>query len=100
MTLKNLTRPDLADAVLREIGLSHIESADLVDSVFNHISNAVVGGDDVKLTGFGTFTVREKAARMGRNPKTNEPAQIDARRVLTFRPSAMLKARLEQIHEA
>ena len=89
-----LTRMDLNEAVFREVGLSRNESADLVESVLNHISDAMVKGEQVKISSFGTFSLRDKSARVGRNPKTGDEAQIAPRRVLTFRPSHLLKDRV------
>lgn len=91
MADKTLTRMDLADAVHRQVGLSRNESADLVESVLGHVSDALVSGEAVKISSFGTFSVREKAARVGRNPKTGEEVPIHPRRVLTFRPSHLMK---------
>ena len=92
---KTLTRMDLSEAVFREVGLSRNESADLVESVLQHMSDALVSGEQVKISSFGTFSVRDKAARVGRNPKTGEEIPISARRVVTFRPGQKLKARVE-----
>ncbi|MGR3271853.1 integration host factor subunit alpha [Thalassococcus profundi] len=91
---KTLTRMDLSEAVFREVGLSRNESAELVESVLTHMSDALVGGEQVKISSFGTFSVREKAARVGRNPKTGEEVPIQPRRVLTFRPSHLMKDRV------
>ncbi|MFN3260060.1 MAG: integration host factor subunit alpha [Pikeienuella sp.] len=91
---KTLTRADLSEAVYRAVGLSRNESADLVESILQHISNAVVAGETVKISSFGTFSVREKGARMGRNPKTGEEVPIEPRRVLVFRPSHILKDKI------
>lgn len=91
---KTLTRMDLSEAVFREVGLSRNESAQLVESVLNHIGDALVDGTTVKISSFGTFSVREKTARVGRNPKTGDEAPIPARRVLTFRPSHLMKDRV------
>ena len=93
---KTLTRSDLSEAVYREVGLSRTESADLVESILAHLSNALVEGDTVKISSFGTFSVREKGARMGRNPKTGEEVPIEPRRVLVFRPSHILKDRINE----
>ena len=93
---KTLTRSDLSEAVYREVGLSRNESSDLVESVLAHLSNALVDGDTVKISSFGTFSVREKGARMGRNPKTGEEVPIDPRRVLVFRPSHILKDKINE----
>ena len=89
-----LTRMDLSEAVFREVGLSRNESADLVEAVLGHISDALVTGEQVKISSFGTFSVREKSARVGRNPKTGEEVPIQPRRVLAFRPSHLMKERV------
>lgn len=94
MSDKTLTRMDLSEAVFREVGLSRNESAQLVESVLGHMSDALSGGDTVKISSFGTFSVRDKAARVGRNPKTGEEVPISPRRVLTFRPSHLMKDRV------
>ncbi|RYH03234.1 integration host factor subunit alpha [Salipiger sp. IMCC34102] len=91
MSDKTLTRMDLSDAVYEQVGLSRNESAELVESVINHISDALVDGEQVKISSFGTFSTRDKAARIGRNPKTGEEVPILPRRVLTFRPSHLMK---------
>jgi len=91
---KTLTRMDLSEAVFREVGLSRNESAQLVESVLNHMSDALVRGEQVKISSFGTFSVRDKTARIGRNPKTGEEVPIQPRRVLTFRPSHLMKDRV------
>ena len=89
-----LTRSDLSEAVYREIGLSRNESAEMVETILERISEALVRGDNVKISSFGTFVVREKGARMGRNPKTGEEVPIEPRRVLVFRPSHIMKDRV------
>ena len=94
MTDKTLTRMDLADAVHEEVGLSRNESADLVEAVLTHMSDALASGDSVKISSFGTFSIRDKAARIGRNPKTGEEVPITPRRVLSFRPSHLMKDRV------
>jgi integration host factor subunit alpha len=94
MSQKTLTRMDLSEAVFREVGLSRNESADLVESVLDHMSDALVNGEQVKISSFGTFSIRDKAARIGRNPKTGEEVPINPRRVLTFRPSHLMKERV------
>jgi len=91
MAEKTLTRMDLSEAVFREVGLSRNDSSQLVESVLEHMSDALVQGDSVKISSFGTFSVRSKAARVGRNPKTGEEVPIHPRRVLTFRPSHLMK---------
>ena len=94
MSEKTLTRMDLSEAVFNEVGLSRNDSAQLVESVLGHMSDALVKGQQVKISSFGTFAVREKAARVGRNPKTGEEVPIHPRRVLTFRPSHLMKDRV------
>ena len=96
MSEKTLTRMDLSEAVFREVGLSRNESADLVENVLNQVSDALVRGEQVKLSSFGTFSVRDKNARVGRNPKTGQEAPIPPRRVLTFRPSHLMKERVAE----
>lgn len=91
MSEKTLTRMDLSEAVFREVGLSRNESADLVELVLAHMSNALAAGDSVKISSFGTFSVRAKTARVGRNPKTGDEVPISPRRVLSFRPSHLMK---------
>lgn len=95
MAGNTLTRSDLSEAVYREIGLSRNESSELVESILKRISDALVGGETVKISSFGTFAVREKGARIGRNPKTGEEVPISPRRVLVFRPSHILKERVD-----
>ena len=94
MREKTLTRMGLSEAIFREVGLSRSDSAQLVDSALRHISDALVRGEDVKLASFGTFSTRNKQARVGRNPKTGEEAPIPPRKVLTFRPSRLMKHRV------
>jgi integration host factor subunit alpha len=94
MSDKTLTRMDLSEAVFRELGLSRIESSDLVESVLKHMSDALAAGDMVKISSFGTFAVRDKNARVGRNPKTGDEVPISPRRVLSFRPSHLMKERV------
>jgi integration host factor subunit alpha len=85
---------DLSEAVFREVGLSRNESAQLVETVLEEMSDALVRGEQVKISSFGTFSVRSKSARIGRNPKTGEEVPINPRRVLTFRPSHLMKDRV------
>lgn len=94
MAGKTLTRMDLSDAVFREVGLSRNESAQLVEKLLEYMSDALVRGEPVKISSFGTFSVRDKTARVGRNPKTGEEVPIQPRRVLTFRPSHLMKDRV------
>jgi integration host factor subunit alpha len=85
---------DLSEAVFREVGLSRNDSAQLVESVLQHLSDALASGDTVKISSFGTFSIRDKTARVGRNPKTGDEVPISPRRVLTFRPSHLMKDRV------
>lgn len=94
MSEKTLTRMDLSEAVYREVGLSRNESAHLVESVLDLMSDALVKGETVKISSFGTFTVRAKNRRIGRNPKTGEEVPIEPRRVLVFRASHIMKDRI------
>jgi integration host factor subunit alpha len=91
---KAVTRVELYDAVYRKVGLSRSESSALVELVLKEISDSVAGGKIVKLSSFGTFTVRKKGERMGRNPKTGVDAPISPRRVLVFKASAIMKQRI------
>ena len=91
------TRSTLSEAVYRNVGLSRNESAALVDSVFNEISKSLIGGKDVKISSFGTFIVRNKKERVGRNPKTGEEVAITARQVVTFRSSNVLKSEVAEL---
>jgi len=91
MTGHTITRADLAEAVYEEVGLSRNESSDLVETVLEEMSQALVSGDNVKISSFGSFSVREKSQRVGRNPKTGVEVAILPRRVLVFRASHVLK---------
>jgi integration host factor subunit alpha len=87
---KTITRLDLTEAVYREVGFSHSECADLVDSVLEELSKALEKGESVKLSSFGSFKVRQKKQRVGRNPKTKVEVPITARRVVTFHSSNIM----------
>ena len=91
MTGNTVTRADLAEAVFREVGLSRNESAKLVESVLGLITNSLAQGETVKISSFGSFSVRSKGQRIGRNPKTGEEVPILPRKVLVFRASHVLK---------
>ncbi len=91
---RTLTRADLADAVVRKIGLPRNESQEMVELVLGEISVTLSRGEGVKLSSFGSFGVREKGERMGRNPKTGEEVPITPRRVLVFRASNIMKSRI------
>jgi integration host factor subunit alpha len=94
MAGNTVTRSDLSEAVYREIGLSRNESAEMVETILTRIGQSLVKGESVKISSFGTFNVRDKAERVGRNPKTGEEVPILPRRVLTFRPSHLMKDRV------
>ena len=87
-----MTKADIVEAVYDKLGgYSKRESAEIVETVFNTLKDTLSKGEKVKISGFGNFVVREKKARMGRNPQTDQPIEISARRVLTFKPSQVLK---------
>ncbi|MBA3053912.1 MAG: integration host factor subunit alpha [Sphingomonadales bacterium] len=90
-SMSTLTRADLADAINRKLGFSRAESLELVESLLRHMCDALAEGENVKISGFGTFLLRDKAERVGRNPKTGVEVPITPRRVMTFRASQMLK---------
>lgn len=87
-----VTRADLSEAVHKKAGLTRAESADLVDQILDEISHAFVRGEEVKLSGFATFSVRDKNERLGRNPKTGETKAISPRTVISFKASNLLKS--------
>ena len=89
-----VTRAQLAETIYAQVGLSRNDSADLLETVLERMSRALEAGDSVKISGFGTFSVRQKGRRVGRNPKTGVEVPILPRRVLTFRPSQVLKAQV------
>jgi integration host factor subunit alpha len=91
---RTITRADLADAVYRAVGLSRAESADMVEAVLAEISETIVQGSSVKLSSFGSFLVRAKGERVGRNPKTGIEVPIAPRRVIVFKASNVMKARI------
>ena len=90
-----LTKADMAEMLFEELGLNKREAKELVEIFFDKIVAALEKGEDVKLSGFGNFILREKKQRPGRNPKTGEEIPISARRVVTFRPGQKLKTRVE-----
>ena len=94
MTGKTVTRTDLSEAVYQKVGLSRAESARLVEGVSGEISDTLAAGEDVKLSGFGSFLLRSKGERVGRNPKTGVEVPIAPRRVLTFRASQIMRERI------
>lgn len=91
----SLTKADIADRLFEEVGLNKREAKEFVDAYFETIRTALEDGDNVKLSGFGNFQLREKKQRPGRNPKTGEEIPISARRVVTFRPGQKLRSRVE-----
>ena len=97
MAANTITRADLGEAVYEEIGLSRNDSARLVESVLAEVCDALVDGENVKISSFGSFMLRNKGERTGRNPKTGEEVPISPRRVLVFRPSNILKERLNRM---
>ena len=86
-----MTKADLVEAIHTKVGFSKKESADIVEMVFDTMKETLEGGEKIKISGFGNFEVRDKRARVGRNPQTGEVIEISARRVLTFKPSQVLK---------
>jgi integration host factor subunit alpha len=93
---KTVTRADLTEAVIREVGLPRNESAELVENVIQEIEACLERGEQVKISSFGTFSVRQKRERVGRNPKTGETVPIAPRRVIGFRPSNIMKDRINE----
>jgi integration host factor subunit alpha len=94
MDQRTITRADLSEAVFQEVGLSRNESADLVEVILAEIAGALARGETVKISSFGSFTVRDKGQRIGRNPKTGQEVPILPRRVLVFRASNVLKSKI------
>ena len=100
MRYGTLTRSGLVEAVTEKVDVSKTEAAELVESVLREIADSLVEGEQVKLSSFGTFGVREKAERIGRNPKTGEEAKICRRRVLSFKPSNIMKQHVNEMNLA
>ena len=94
MSNRTITRAQLSEAVYQEVGLSRNESADLLESVLGMITDSLASDETVKISSFGSFSVRSKGQRIGRNPKTGEEVPILPRKVLVFRPSQVMKARI------
>lgn len=94
MSGRSVTRAELARAVYEAVGLSRVESAELVDAVIDETVGALVRGEDVKISGFGSFVLQDRPERPARNPRTGEAATVSARRAAAFRPSNKLKARM------
>lgn len=99
-TSETLTRAEIVEAIHGEIGLARVDAQRMVEAILASISDALADGQNVKVSGFGTFLLHDKSARVGRNPKTGTEAQITARRVVTFRPSESLKGRIAKISVA
>ena len=97
MSTGTLTRADLAETINRKMGLSRADSLELVEAILSHMCDALSHGENVKISGFGTFVLRDKAERVGRNPKTGVEVPITPRRVLTFRASQMLKEQVSTV---
>jgi len=93
-SIGTLTRADLAESINRRVGLSRADSLEMVESILTHMCSALADGQNVKISGFGTFLLRDKAERVGRNPKTGIEVPITPRRVLSFRASGLLKDRI------
>jgi integration host factor subunit alpha len=87
-----MTKADIVEALHTKVGFSKKEAADLVEMIFDEIKNTLAKGEKIKISGFGNFVVREKHSRVGRNPQTGESIEISARRVLTFKPSQVLRS--------
>ena len=96
MENRTITRADLAEAVYEEVGLSRNESSELVEAVLDEVMDTLVSGENVKISSFGSFTIREKGERIGRNPKTGVEVPISPRKVLVFKASHVLKDRINQ----
>ncbi|MCB1471932.1 MAG: integration host factor subunit alpha [Rhodobiaceae bacterium] len=94
MTGRTITRADLCEAVYRKVGLSRAESAELVEMLIDELIETLERGENVKLSGFGSFMLRDKAERIGRNPKTGVEVPIAPRRVMVFKPSPVMKNRM------
>ena len=92
-----MTKADLVNAVFQRVGFSKKESANIVEYVFDTIKGTLEAGENIKISGFGNFVVRDKRARIGRNPQTGEEMEISARRVLTFKPSQVLRNALKEV---
>ena len=95
--MNTVTRAQLAETIYSQVGLSRNDSAELLEAILERVSRALEAGDSVKISGFGTFSVRQKGRRIGRNPKTGVEVPILPRRVLVFRPSQVLKARVNGV---
>ena len=99
MSRITITRTELSEAVYQEVGLSRNESSDLLETVLEKISETLITGESVKISSFGTFSIRSKSERIGRNPKTGIEVPITPRRVINFRPSQQLRLRVSGIND-
>lgn len=97
MSGKTLTRMDLSEAIYREVGLSRNDASQLVETVLDHMSDALVRGEQVKISSFGTFSVRDKAARVGRNPKTGEEVPVERKHSIHFKVGKDLRELVDQL---
>ncbi len=100
MNANTITRAHLGETVYQEVGLSRNESAELLEAVLTEVSNALSRGETVKVSSFGSFSVRQKGQRIGRNPRTGQEVPILPRKVLVFRPSQVLKDRINELRRS
>ncbi|MBQ8785011.1 MAG: integration host factor subunit alpha [Alphaproteobacteria bacterium] len=96
MKMRTVTRSDIAETLYQEVGLSRKDSGEILDMVLEEITNDLVNGNNVKISSFGTFTVRQKNTRIGRNPKTGVEAEISSRKVISFKPSQTMRSSLNK----
>ncbi|MBP3546521.1 MAG: integration host factor subunit alpha [Alphaproteobacteria bacterium] len=96
MKMKTVTRSDIAETLYQEVGLSRKDSGEILDMVLEEITDDLVKGNNVKISSFGTFTVRQKNTRIGRNPKTGVEAEISSRKVISFKPSQTMRSSLNK----
>ncbi len=94
--MRTVTRSDIAETLYQEVGLSRKDSGEILDMVLEEITNDLVNGNNVKISSFGTFTVRQKNTRIGRNPKTGVEAEISSRKVISFKPSQTMRSSLNK----
>ncbi len=94
--MRTVTRSDIAETLYQEVGLSRKDSGEILDMVLEEVTNELVKGNNVKISSFGTFTVRQKNTRIGRNPKTGVEAEISSRKVISFKPSQTMRSSLNK----
>ena len=94
--MRTVTRSDIAETLYQEVGLSRKDSGEILDMVLEEVTNELVKGNNVKISSFGTFTVRKKNTRIGRNPKTGVEAEISSRKVISFKPSQTMRSSLNK----